>query len=93
MKIFISGKITGDPNYREKFNKVEKRLKEEGYIVLNPAMLPDGFKYEDYMNICFAMLMACEAIYLLKDHMESPGSGREKMMAGVWCKQIIMEDE
>ena len=44
--VFITGKITGDPNYREKFNKAQKELEEEGYIVLNPEKSALGFEYE-----------------------------------------------
>ena len=37
MKIYIAGKITGDPNYREKFEKAEKFLAGQGHSVMNPA--------------------------------------------------------
>ena len=37
-KIFISGRITGDPNYVEKFYQAEKRLKTT-YDVVNPCYL------------------------------------------------------
>lgn len=37
MKIYIAGKITGDPNYREKFEKVASSLREHGFSVMNPA--------------------------------------------------------
>ena len=50
-KVFISGKITGDPNYREKFDKAEKELTEQGHLVMNPSVFPEGFRWEDYMKI------------------------------------------
>lgn len=37
MKIYISGKITGDRRYKAKFREVEKKLAAAGHIVLNPA--------------------------------------------------------
>ena len=41
MKIYISGKITGDRRYKAKFREVEKKL-AAGHIVLNPATAPEG---------------------------------------------------
>ena len=40
MKIYISGKITGDRRYKAKFREVEKKLAAAGHIVLNPATAP-----------------------------------------------------
>lgn len=44
-KIYIAGPVTGDPDYIEKFNKAEEKLKGEGWTVINPvkvnANLPD----------------------------------------------------
>lgn len=42
MKIYISGKITGDRRYKAKFREVEKKLAAAGHIVLNPATAPEG---------------------------------------------------
>lgn len=36
MKIYISGKITGDRRYKVKFREVEKKLVAAGHIVLTP---------------------------------------------------------
>jgi len=79
--IYLAGKITGDPVYREKFNKYKDIFEALGYIVLNPAILPDGFEYEDYMTICFAMIDVCKAIAFLPDYKDSPGALREEAKA------------
>ena len=42
MKVYISGKITGNENYREEFAKAQAELEKDGHIVLNPAVLPVG---------------------------------------------------
>ena len=47
MKVYLSGKITGDSNYRQKFNSMENELLSYGYVVFNPVVLPDGFEYEE----------------------------------------------
>ena len=72
--IYIAGKITGEPNYRKKFQKAEDRLKSKGYIVLNPAILPEGMPWDAYMPICFAMIDAAKAVFLLKDFTLSKGA-------------------
>lgn len=77
MKIYLSGKITGDSNYRQKFSSMEKELLSYGYVVFNPAVLPDGFEYEDYMDLDFLILSRCDAIFLMRDWRNSPGAKRE----------------
>lgn len=72
-KIFLSGRIRGDSNYREKFNKAQAELEAQGHIVMNPAVLPQGFPHEAYMPICFAMIDACEVINLIDDWEKSEG--------------------
>ncbi|MCQ2590525.1 MAG: DUF4406 domain-containing protein [Treponema sp.] len=78
MKIYLSGKITGDKDYKAKFNKLAELLTELGYAVFNPAILPDGFDYEDYMKIDLAALSTCDAVFLMDDWVASPGAIREK---------------
>lgn len=40
LKVYIAGKITGDPEYKRKFLSAHMEQKNEGHIVLNPAHLP-----------------------------------------------------
>ena len=49
MKVYIAGKITGDPNYRDKFIAGKRAMELEGFTVLTPSVLPDGMQPEDYM--------------------------------------------
>lgn len=44
MKIYIAGKITGDPKYRDRFRGEAEKLEGLGHIVLNPAELPEGMQ-------------------------------------------------
>lgn len=88
MKIYIAGKITGDPDYRGKFKQGEEALKAAGYVVLNPARLPEGMEPEDYMRICFAMIDVADAVALLPDWSESKGARLEFnycQYAGKWA--------
>lgn len=72
--IYISGPITGVPDYQTKFDKVEKQLTEAGFTVLNPSKLPSGLTNEQYMRIDLAMIDAADAVVLLPKWNTSRGS-------------------
>ena len=88
-KIYIAGKITGDPNYWLKFKAIANELLNNGDIALNPADLPDGMDYEDYMEICFAMIKQADEVHLLPDWRSSQGAIREWNYAKAYKKKII----
>lgn len=73
MIIYISGPITGIPNYRNAFEKAQKQLEKEGMIVLNPAVLPGEMPFDKYMPICLAMINQADMIYLLPGWENSQG--------------------
>lgn len=76
-KIYIAGKITGDPDYKTKFDAAAERYKKEGYAVLNPACLPEGMQKADYMRICFAMIDTADVVAFLPGYETSPGAQLE----------------
>lgn len=80
-KIYIAGKIKGNPNFKEDFATARRKLEEQGYIVLDPSLLPAGMEYEDYMTICYAMIDTAKQIKLLHNWKDSPGANREKKYA------------
>ena len=91
MKVYIAGKITGDPSFKSKFAAAHRELIYKFDVVLNPAILPKGLDYEEYMAICFAMLDVADAIYLLRDYKRSPGALRELERAKK-ANKLIMEE-
>ena len=93
MKIYIAGKITGEPNYKEKFDIAATSLEAQGHIVLNPAEVPEGMLPADYMRICFAMIDTADAIYLLKGWYSSSGASIERNYAMYTGKSILTEGE
>ena len=84
IKTYIAGKITGDPNYREKFAGAAKCVADRGNIPLNPAELPTGMATADYMRICLAMIDICDFAYFLPGWEDSPGAQLELN----YCKYI-----
>ena len=93
MKIYIAGKVRGLKNYKEVFKKAEKELQNKGHITLNPAELPEGLHWTDYMKICIPMLEVAEAIYLLDNWKDSTGARVEKAYAECQGKEIIYQED
>ena len=89
MKIYIAGKITGDQGYQAKFQRAAVGLRMCGYIVLNPAELPEGMEAADYMRICMAMIDVADAVVFLPDAAESAGARLEM----AYCEYIEKEYE
>ena len=77
MKVYLSGKITGDVNYKVKFAEKEKQLSELGYQVFNPALFPDMFTWDQFLDIDLKILSFCDAIYLMKGWESSKGANME----------------
>lgn len=90
-KIYVAGKITGEPNFKEIFKKKVEELQNQGNIVLNPAELPKGLEYEEYITICFAMIDVCEEVHFLSNWVESQGAKREKLYSMAKNKDLSFE--
>ena len=93
MKIYIAGKITGYDGYKEHFKAAEKHLQGLGHVVMNPAVLPAGFEWDEYMHVCFAMIDVCDAVYMLNNWGESKGARMEYDRAKWLVMKIMYEGE
>ncbi|GEO27049.1 hypothetical protein AAC03nite_28340 [Alicyclobacillus acidoterrestris] len=83
MKIYISGPMTGLPNFnRLTFNTAAKALRDAGHTVFNPAELdiPDG-EWSDYMREALKGLLDCERVMLLPGWGNSTGAKIEVDLA------------
>ena len=87
--IYISGPITGDPDYLKKFFAAEQYLTCKNWTVLNPAYLPGNMDPKKYMPICMAMLEAADAILLLHGFTHSDGSMLEYKYAEYQGKEMF----
>lgn len=96
-KIYISGKITGTNDFRERFAAAEERLKAQGYETINPARinagLPDGTPWETYMRRCIALLAEADAIYLLNGWRNSRGAHLEVDIAAELNMTMIVQGD
>lgn len=92
--VYIAGPITGMPELNKPaFMIAEKALKDAGYIVLNPACLPEGLPPEKYMPICLSMVEAADCVYMLKGWKTSRGASIEHNFATYQGKKIYFEEE
>lgn len=86
--VYISGPITGVPDYRDKFAAAEKQLLECGFIVINPAKKPEGLSYAAYMRLSFSEINECDTVYMLPGWENSVGARAEKVYAETLGKNI-----
>ena len=97
MRVYISGPITGVPDYMEKFEAAEKELVEKGFAVVNPAKInygmPDDMTYEEYMEIDIKLIDMCDVICMLRGWKMSRGANREYGYALGKGKTIIYQQE
>lgn len=93
MKIYLAGKITGNPNYKAEFERHAIAYEAEGHIVLNPAELPEGMAKEDYMRICFAMIDVADKVYFLPGWYGSAGARLEYDYCKYIGKPVILPHE
>lgn len=80
--IYIAGPMRGYPNYNtQAFNDMEKILRELGYLVINPSILPKDLPEQHYMPICLAMVRECDAVLMLDGYLNSSGAMVEYLFA------------
>lgn len=98
MICFISGGITNVPDYMEKFEQAEQELKSLGFIPLNPAkmtfpLVQAGVVLSDdsWLEICFAALKQCDALYHLTNWMDSSGAAKEHSFATAYDIPIFYQ--
>ncbi|MBR5845532.1 MAG: DUF4406 domain-containing protein [Rikenellaceae bacterium] len=82
--IYIAGRISGEPGYKEAFRQAAVELRTRGFIVLNPATLPSNLDNGRAMKICLAMIDQADALYFLPGWNLSVGAQLEL----AYCKYI-----
>lgn len=97
MKIYISGSISNNPNYKEDFERAEDYLQREypSAEIINPALvnsfLPKSTTHEQYMRMSFCMLDMCDSVYFISGYENSKGACMELGYALAKGKTILFE--
>lgn len=82
MKVYISGKITGNPFYKDEFALAERVIEASGCEVVNPtAEEIEGGSWLDYMRRDIKLLVDCDGVYMLHNWQESAGAKIEHQLA------------
>ncbi|EMY6084914.1 DUF4406 domain-containing protein [Escherichia coli] len=93
MIVYVAGPMSGYEQFnRPALHSAAKRLTDKGYVVLNPATLPDGLTQAQYMDICLAMLRCADTIYMLKEWEYSAGARAENALAEKLVLNVLFEE-
>ena len=94
-RIYLSGAITDNPNFRKEFEIAETNLQDQGFDVINPASvcarLPE-MTHSEYMSICLKMLECCDYIYMMKSWKQSAGAKQELINAKRLQMKVMFEE-
>lgn len=91
IKIYMSGPIKDNDDFKEDFAYAKSYLKKSffGAEIINPADLPEGLAYGDYMRRDLRDLVDCHIIYMLEGWDRSAGARCEHLVA-VSCEMPIL---
>jgi hypothetical protein len=92
MKFYISGKISGNSDFKADFERGEQFIKEKGYTAINPVKIDLPLSYEEFMQVDFKLIDLCDGIYMLKGWQDSKGARAELSYAKALNKQVKYED-
>ena len=89
MTVYISGPITGNPDYEDDFGRAWVYLNNKGHAPVSPVDIGRELKeklkreptWEEYMRADIKALMDCDAIYLLGGWEVSEGARLEEWIA------------
>ena len=93
MKVYIAGKITDNPGYKEQFAEAEAKLASQGHTTMNPTILPQGFEHSEYMTVCLSMIDVCDGVFFLTNWRDSKGAKAEHRYAKQSRKDILYQED
>ena len=92
-KMYISGKMKGQPDFRTRFNEIEK-LYESQYKVINPCRIEHSSDdWEERILTDLNILKHCDIIYMLDNWKDSNGAQVEHYFAQGMGKKIIYQSQ
>lgn len=93
---YISGPITNDPDYYNKFAKAEYEIYKLGLRPVNPTRLvpvQKNWMWTDYMREDLKLLLTCSYIYMLKGWEDSQGAKVELDLANTLKIKALFQTE
>lgn len=94
--IYISGRITGNKNWKKQFQQAEDYLLKLGFVeIINPLKLESQVTikktYVNYMRNDIKHLINCDDIYMLRGWWRSKGARLERHIAKVLGLGIVYQ--
>jgi hypothetical protein len=98
MKAYLSGPISFDKDFKDKFALAESKVASKGYHPINPVVIGETLKkhlgrdpsYEEYLREDFRALLDCQIIIMLPGWKNSTGAMREHDLA-LWSGLDVIE--
>ena len=81
MRIYISGAISSDSNFREKFQEAARKLYVAGHTPISPTDLPPGLTEGEYLQLDHLLIGFADAVFMLDDWTKSKGAMIEYELA------------
>ena len=94
MRLYISGRITDNPNYKEEFENAEKWLLERDITPINPIKVNaicNTLTYEEYMKVDYCLIDLCDGLFMLKGWQDSRGALSEMCYGKSLGKKILYQ--
>jgi hypothetical protein len=95
-KLYVAGPMSGYPeNNYPAFHDATDRLRDAGYIVVNPAEYGTGeaASYQDLLRADLLEMLQCDAVATLERWWESVGGRNEIQVAGLLRMPVRSVDE
>lgn len=93
-KLYLSGAITNNPNYKQDFAKTRRLLIEAGYCVVDPIIFCEGIaRWDACMRECLQILSRQTAVAVIDTPHESKGRDLELEIARTLNMEIKTVEE
>lgn len=93
--VYISGPITGVPNYREAFTAAFCRIAASGRLALNPAFIEgdDSWTWQQWMKAALKLQLEADVVHMLPGWRKSRGARIERRLALILGQRVEGADE